>query len=152
MYRFQVEDAILEIEGNTGTITLGAGSAQDALKRARHFFRHMRDVTVAGTAERYVVEFKVDRKYNRSLLRKARRVAALDLTRENYEQLQPLEKYMALLYAQLTGKETFLPDPMFLRGAVLALKNELIRNAQVSGPNDLMDYDIVVYNLIETTT
>ena len=152
MYRFQVEDAILEIEGNTGTITLGAGSAQDALKRARHFFRHMRDVTVAGTAERYVVEFKVDRKYNRSLLRKARRVAALDLTRENYEQLQPLEKYMALLYAQLTGKETFLPDPMFVRGAVLALRNELVRNAQVSSPNDLMDYDIVVYNLIETTT
>jgi hypothetical protein len=41
---------------------------------------------------------------------------------------------------------------MFLRGAVLSLKNELIRNGQVSSPDDFMDYDIVVYNLIETAT
>jgi hypothetical protein len=32
---------------------------------------------------------------------------------------------MALLRAQLTGKETFVADPMFLRGALLALKNDL---------------------------
>jgi len=150
MYRFQRDDATLELQGNSGTITLDAGSARDALDRARRIFRPMRDVTVAGTAGRYVVEFKVDFKYNRSLLRKARKLARLDLTRTNYERLKPEEKYMALLHAQLTGKETFLPDPMFLRGALLALKNDLIRQGDVSSPDDFMDYDITVYNMVES--
>lgn len=150
MYRFQHEDATLEIEGNNGTITLVAGSARDALNRARRIFRHMRDVTVAGTAGRFIVEFKVDHKYNRSLLRKARKLARLDLTRANYDRLKPEEKYMALLHAQLTGKETFLPDALFLRGALLALKNQIIYQGEMSSHDAFMDYDITVYNLVES--
>ena len=49
------EPATLEIAGNSGTITLGAGSARDALDRARRIFRPMRDVTVAGTAGQHRV-------------------------------------------------------------------------------------------------
>lgn len=150
MYRFTYDDATLEIDGNQGTITLSAGSAQDALQRARHLFRHQRDVTVAGTAGRFIVEFKVGFKHNRSLLKKARKLAKIDLNRENYDRLQPEDKYMALLHAQLTGKKTFLEDPMFLRGALLALKNEIIRQGQVGSPNDFLEYDIAVYNLVES--
>jgi hypothetical protein len=143
-------DATLEIEGNSGTVTLNASSAQDALVRARRFFRHMRDISVTGTAERYVIEFKVSFKYNRRLFRRASKLAKLDLTRENYERLEPTEKYIALLYAQVTGKETFLSDPMFLRGALLSLKNEMLHQGQVSSPDDFTDYDIAVYNLVES--
>lgn len=150
MYRFTYDDATLEIDGNQGTITLSAGSAQDALKRARRFFRHQRDVTVAGTAGRYIVEFKVGFRHNRSLLRRARKIAKIDLTRENYDRLHPEDKYIALLHAQLTGKKTFLEDPMFFRGALLTLKNEIIRQGHVSNPNDFMEYDIAVYNLVES--
>ena len=152
MYRFQYNGATLEIEGNTGSVTLNAADAQDAMRQARRLFRHMRDVSVAGTAERYVVSFKVDYKYRRDLLKTARRLARLDLSRENVKGLSPLEKYMALLHAQLTRKDTFLGDPMLLRGAVLALRNEIVRQGHVSSPDDLMDLDVVVYNLVESET
>jgi hypothetical protein len=140
----------MEINGNQGTITLNAGSAKDALRRARRLFKHMRDVSVAGTAERYVVEFKVDYKYNRSMLKKARQLASLDLTRDNYDRLKPEGKYMALLCAELMGKETFLENPLFLRGALMALKNELVREGHVSSLDDFMDYDIAAYNAVES--
>jgi hypothetical protein len=149
MYRIEHEDATLEIEGNAGTIILSAASPRDALKHAQRIFPAMRDVTIAGTADRYRVDFKVSHKYKRSLLNKARALADIELNRENYEQLEPVERYMALKYAQITGKETFLGDPGKLRAAVLALQNELLRQGHVQNPDGLMDYDIAVYNAAE---
>jgi hypothetical protein len=150
MHRFEQNDATLEIDGNRGTITLIAASPQDALKRARRIFRHMREVSVVGTADRYLVEFKVDPKYNRGLHKRAREIARTPLTRPNYEGLDPLERYMALLHAQLTGKETFLEKPTQLPAALLALENELIRQGHISTREDLMDYEIAVYNVSES--
>jgi hypothetical protein len=150
MYRFEKNGATIEIEGNRGTISLTAPGPREALKRAERLFTHMRDVAVAGTAERYTVSFRIDHKYRKSLLKKMQRLAAVELTRENYEELEPLEKYMVLLHAQLTGKETFLGDSGLLRGALLAVKNELVRQGEVADPDAFMDYDIVVYNAAET--
>jgi hypothetical protein len=149
MYRIEHEDATLEIEGNIGTIILTAASPRDALKRARRIFPHMRDTTIAGTADRYRVDFKVSHRYKRSLLNKARALADEELSREYYDRLEPMEKYMALKYAQITGKDTFLGDPAKLHGAVLALQNELVRQGYVQDPNDLMDYDIAAFNAAE---
>jgi hypothetical protein len=150
VYRFQRDDGVVEIEGNSGRVILIASSAQDALRRARKLFQHMRDVGVAGTADQYVVTFKVDLKYRRPLYNKARKLGQLPLTPENYDGLELDEKYMALLYAQLTGKETFLEDPKLLPSALMALRNEIIRRGVLSDHDEFMDYDIAVYNAAES--
>jgi hypothetical protein len=149
MYRIQKADWVLEMEGNTGRVILHAASPVAALERAKRVFPHMRDASVAGTADRYYVDFKVDPGYDRSLLKKARRLGKLPLTKKNYDELEPHEKYMALLYAQLTGRETFLGDANRLLAALPALRNEMVRRGKVPSHDDFMDYDIAVYNAVE---
>jgi hypothetical protein len=142
-------DVTLKIEGNTGTITLKAASAREALKRARQIFPHVRNVGVAGTAERFVVDFKVGFNHNRRLLKRARRLSGVDVTQENYDGLVLGDRYMILLQAQLARKSTFLGDPIFLRDAVRRLRDE-IRGGRGSGADELMEYDIAVHNLLDS--
>jgi hypothetical protein len=149
VYRFQRQDAMIEIEGNQGTMTFTASSARDALLHAHDILPQIREVGVRGTAGRYLVDFKVDFDYNRSASKKAHEVAQLDLTHENYERLAPDEKYMALLHAQLTGKEIFLGDKP-IAAALMSLKNEMVRRGEIPSHDDFMDYDIAVYNLVES--
>lgn len=141
-------DYVLVIEGNTGQITLSAASPQAALKRARQIFPKSREMAVAGTAGNYVVQFKVGFDHNKALLKRARRLAAMDLTRQDsFNTLSPVERYMALLYAQLTGKPTYLGNRLSI--GLAALKANMLATNQVAGPGVFADYDIAVYNLVE---
>jgi hypothetical protein len=150
MYRIEFSDAIMEMEGNQGKIALEAASPRQALKRAQEHFPQMRDVSVVGTAGRYLVEFKVDEKYNRSLFKKAQKVVKLEPTRENFDALELDEQYMALYYALLTGDATFLKPPATIQGALMALKNTMVRQGVVSNFDAFMDYDIAVANAAES--
>lgn len=153
IYRFNYTEGVLEFVKNRGRAYIDAESADEAIRRLKDLFKHVRDETAEPAEDgKYLVNFWVSLDYRRPLVRQVERSVRLIRDLELYKVARYVDRYIiAAIYREI-GYPEWLDAIGNIKKEMSNLRKAAVVAREVSNVLRFVDWDICIHNFIEMNT
>lgn len=149
IYKVKYAEGVIRFFRNNGWTELSAGSEEEAEKKTRRMFGHIRNIKFEETGPGwYRIAFDVALDYNLALLRTIELALRVIKRRQDFDTARWLDRYIVVSIWGVTGQPNWY-SAGDLDEELNQLRMAAVSAREIGNPADFVDIDIAIFNHLE---